>query len=596
MLPPLANIFAFSSQRRDLISEVAADLASTGTFAEVWRPHERWVVAEAPLPHSPHPSPAVRLGGLVFVEGRDRVLRPGHEADDVVRLHELLDKTPAALSQLLGDFGFVSFRPDGSAVTVRSCGGRVPLYVWADDESVAIATLQRDLAAFLPGELDIDPLGHATWTAQPGGFTPEDRTLVAGARLLPAGCYITSSAGSSSPFVRYWDPRPTECHRLSSVGIDEVAGDLRALLVAHLGGELHPDGGNFLSLSGGVDSSSLAALAVRAASRPISATLSVLPPDDPSRAWELGYIEPLLEEIGGVAERYLQNGDSDAIDRLYRATAPSLVPTVHPVLCRLPQLATEIDIKTYVGGEYCDDLFGALLLHDWNEVATPWLAATRTGDDPHGRASVLRWARDRALALIGNPVVPLPSRLPEFVLPGLDAEYQRWRQHRRRLLGADHLPWRHTWARRDRGLGWIEMNWEIVSPLGVRRVLPFVTREIIELAMSCHPADVLADGPKTLLRRGLAADVPQRNLSRPDKGGWGRGLARSQVDMPRSLADGAWKVVDERWIESAATTAAPVVAWAIRHLIRSCMEFRRLRAERVVRTGMHGAEAAHEGT
>jgi hypothetical protein len=65
--------------------------------------------------------------------------------------------------------------------------------------------------------------------------------------------------------------------------------------------------------------------------------------------------------------------------------------------------------------------------------------------------------------------------------------------------------------------GWLLQNWELCSELGIRRVIPFVTRTMIELACSVHPSDH-AFPIKRLLRLGLRDDVPEANLMRTDKG------------------------------------------------------------------------------
>jgi hypothetical protein len=62
----------------------------------------------------------------------------------------------------------------------------------------------------------------------------------------------------------------------------------------------------------------------------------------------------------------------------------------------------------------------------------------------------------------------------------------------------------------------------VESTLGIRRSLPFFTREVLELAGECHPSELLGDGNKSLLRAALANDVPRLNLERQDKGGWAR--------------------------------------------------------------------------
>jgi hypothetical protein len=66
------------------------------------------------------------------------------------------------------------------------------------------------------------------------------------------------------------------------------------------------------------------------------------------------------------------------------------------------------------------------------------------------------------------------------------------------------------------------MYWEACSPLGIRRLMPYFNREILELVSATHPHERLHDGVKTLLRRALRQHVPARNLYRSDKGYWSR--------------------------------------------------------------------------
>src|SRR5881396_631447 len=96
-LPPLANLFAVHDEDSAALDAVAADLATSGEYAEVWHPAPGWVAATAPLS---------------------------------------------------GDFGFVRFRPDGAATVVRSAGGLVPFYLSRAGSRVAIGTRLGDFVRF----------------------------------------------------------------------------------------------------------------------------------------------------------------------------------------------------------------------------------------------------------------------------------------------------------------------------------------------------------------------------------------------------------------------------------------------------------------
>jgi hypothetical protein len=93
------------------------------------------------------------------------------------------------------------------------------------------------------------------------------------------------------------------------------------------------------------------------------------------------------------------------------------------------------------------------------------------------------------------------------------------------------------------------MYWEGASPLGARPLLPFFSREALELAFRCHPRDLLGPGKKRLLRDALRADVPTRNLMREDRGEWtGHGDARWTLNGGLPVA--ASRVVRPDWLST----------------------------------------------
>src|SRR2546425_2291008 len=168
-LPPLANLFAAREPDQMALEALAADLATSGEFAEVWRPAPGWVAAAAPLPHGEADGESARRHGLAFAEGRDVVGRP------CAAVAELADTTPERLAWLAGDFGFIRFSPDGGATVVRSCGGLVPFYLWRSDSRVAVGTRLGGFVRVLPDEPRLDPLVDAAPTTRHAVF-PEGPT------------------------------------------------------------------------------------------------------------------------------------------------------------------------------------------------------------------------------------------------------------------------------------------------------------------------------------------------------------------------------------------------------------------------------------
>lgn len=559
---------AASSLDAGIVDELERRLRESARFATVEHVAGGWIVAEAPLPGGPSSPAAARRAGVVFVEGAHRAM--AHACHSVPRLLALLDRGPSALVELPGDVGLIRTARDGTALIARSCGGRVPLYVYDDGRTVAVSSLLSDLAEFLPGELRIDPVACAMW-ASLREIVSTDRSFVAGARLLPRGHATVARPGARPSFVRYWDPRPGCPTRPSTRHLAERAAELRDLLVDHLAEELDPGGGNLLSLSGGVDSSSIGALAVMSAQRPITTSVTVVPPKAHGLARELGYVLPLLDTIGVEQRIFLPGLLDTTCNRI--AAAPRIIPSSHPVLGTLPRLHRSQPVSTYVGGEYADELFGRGAAGDWMEAVSLTTLLTR-GRRMLGRRAILDGAVGR---LSGRVVAPnfVATSVPEFVRRSVREESGALTRAWFRKLSRQPPPWRHLMARISGGVGWAEMNWEHVSPLGVRRVTPFSTRGVFELVLSCHPDETLADGFKTMLRRGLTDDVPHRNLHRRGKGSVR--VPPPTIDPAVSWSSSAAEVVDDTWTVSPSGPQPLPVAVGLALVGQSCARFDVLR-------------------
>jgi len=128
-------------------------------------------------------------------------------------------------------------------------------------------------------------------------------------------------------------------------------------------------------------------------------------------------------------------------------------------------------------------------------------------------------------------------------------EYRQWYLARQTRAARDKQDGRFL-ALRAESSGWVAMNWEAASAVGVRRSFPFFTREVLELAFECHPSELVGPGYKKLLRAALHADVPALNLSRTDKGGWGRQLPATKLLNAIPLPDTLAQVVDPAWMDA----------------------------------------------
>ena len=110
----------------------------------------------------------------------------------------------------------------------------------------------------------------------------------------------------------------------------------------------------------------------------------------------------------------------------------------------------------------------------------------------------------------------MPKKLLHIFAPELQEEYVEWRvRHIGAASSQGAWPFLSLWRSQA---GWVSMGWEVGSSVGLRRVLPFLSRQTLELVYSCNPSELVGPGPKKLLRGALEGLVPASHLYRPDKG------------------------------------------------------------------------------
>ena len=556
-LPPLANLFATYDPAPDALAALETDLRASGEFHRVSRPAPGWVLATSPLPGGASTATTPAAGVVEFVEGQEQM------GDRLHQLCDLADQTPERLARFPGDFAFFRFRSDGGATVVRSCGGLAPIYLTRSRERITLATRLGDIVRYAPEEPRIDPLPNAIWASGWPVF-PEDRTFLAKVSALPRGTFADVGSGGRMRIGRYWDPRPTRLERPTPARVHEHAERLRSLLVAALERDLDPAGCNLLTLSGGVDSSSLAALAAGAAHRGFS-TWSLLPGPEELYRQQMAYIEPLVRRFG-IPRTWIVRLERDTRLDLLRAAPQVVFHVPHPALCALPQVLAEADVRVLFGGEFADEVCGSLFtIPDWAQSTTLAQLVTGVHRLPTGRRDILRWAKHRLLSAARRPTVPFPRDLPDLVHPDVRREYRAWAAARRHAAGREPQPHRHMALRAEMD-GFVAMNWEVGSALGVRRAFPFFNREVLELAFECHPSELVGPGTKKLLRAALARDVPHENLFRPDKGHWGNHLVGARFEIPGPLPEGLEAVVRPDWypmpppVDSSAACGLTVMA------------------------------------
>jgi asparagine synthase (glutamine-hydrolysing) len=166
------------------------------------------------------------------------------------------------LPRLRGMFAFGLYdRRNRELWLARDRFGIKPLFLWERPEGVAFASEIKALAQFPNFETHISTSGLAATLLY--GWAPESHCAYDGVRKLPPAHALRIRDDQSTELHRYWDARSLLAEP-GTTGVDDVASVLEESVRAHQIADV--DVG--VLLSGGLDSSLIAALAARDGARP----------------------------------------------------------------------------------------------------------------------------------------------------------------------------------------------------------------------------------------------------------------------------------------------------------------------------------------
>jgi asparagine synthase (glutamine-hydrolysing) len=221
--------------------------------------------ADHPVPNEDG-SVQVMLNGEVYnfaelrreLEGRHTFRSHG---DTEVIAHGYEERGDAIVEALDGMFSLVLW--DGRKrrlVLARDAFGKKPLYYWQDGRRLVFASeIKALLAAGVPAEMDDSSLPE--YLAY--GYVPTPRTLFKAIRKVPPASILVADAGGVHEPRRFWDPRFPRRGEDAPVSLGDAAARVRELLTEAVRKRLVADVPLGVLLSGGVDSSAIAALMAR---------------------------------------------------------------------------------------------------------------------------------------------------------------------------------------------------------------------------------------------------------------------------------------------------------------------------------------------
>lgn len=374
-----------------------------------------------------------------------------------------------------------------------------------------------------------------------GDISPYD-----GVRALPAGCALKVECRNDRiqlDLRRYYDLEArvdVARERLARLPIASVVEETRSLLESAVALRLRSDVPVGLSLSGGVDSSSVAALASR------HGNLMGFSFGDPSEPRSEGPVVAVVASQVGIPVRYVPSAHARVLADLFDATLaaqdapfPGCSIIAQFAVC---QRARAEGVKVLLGGQGGDeafmgyhkfrgfhsrelvargDLTGALRVA-WGGLravsASRFTAASV-------RRQIARYRRDpRAPGVLGTiSAAPVPAL-------GYDPRQPLWRRQARDVTALS-LP--------------TLLRYEDRNSMGnsIETRLPFVDFRVVEFGLALPESVKIRDGfGKWILREAMADRLPGRVRRSRGKRGF-------DADQPYAIASGLGAVIRERFNE-----------------------------------------------
>jgi asparagine synthase (glutamine-hydrolysing) len=498
------------------------------------------------------------LDGEVYnhSELRETLRRRGHrfasEADTEVLVHLYEEHGPAMVELLEGMYAFAVWDAHREELLVgRDRFGEKPLFYTEQRGELHFASELDALLAGMDRAPELDPASVDAFFVF--GYVPGPASIVRGVKQLPPGHFLRWARRSRRIQVsRYWSPAATVLRGSHEAFYDLVAETGRVLdravrsrLLAHV-----PLG---VLLSGGLNSTLVAALAARASAGPIK-TFTV--GFDTWPVSETANARLTAQELGAEHHELVLTQDQ-LLERVPALLSGMDQPLGDPGLVFLHAIAEHAsrDVTVAIGDEGADELFGGYSRYRWlwrsdrlGRALPPRLAAglshvaSRSG---HSRAArlgdVLRpggllehhlhWVTGRRPSL--RPRLYGPA-LRGAIRPGLIGDLAG------RLTGASAgaairqlmvLDQVHRLP--DAGLVKADRAGMRVS-LEIRT--PYLNRELAEFAATVPDRIHVRDGGNALLRGLLAQVAPQaahrrsRTRFEVPAGNWLRGPLAPLVD------------------------------------------------------------------
>ena len=377
---------------------------------------------------------------------RAELIERGHTfktaSDTEVLLHGYEEWTGAGLvKRLQGIFAFAIYDTKRRTLFLaRDHMGVKPLYWWTDGSRLLFASEIKALLAH-PAmvQREVNPAGVAQFLMS--RYVSRPQTMFRDIHRLPEGSCMEWQCGQQSPSrpQKYWDVsyRPK-----SELSLDEAVESLDQLLIETINMQLVADVPVGVQLSGGVDSSVVAAIMAQlrtqnGVSAPIK-TFSV--GFDVERYSELPYAKMIAERYG-TEHREIVVGFEDFAKELpllcWLYDEPLGEPPAIPTYFMCKRAKQEVTVM--LCGEGADEQFGGYLKYVFEELSrfVDWMPPRIRSGALKGAAACMPFGARRFRTIFENlAVADRPARLASWY-GALDATTQRSLLNERFLAQAD---------------------------------------------------------------------------------------------------------------------------------------------------------------
>ncbi|MDJ0393040.1 asparagine synthase (glutamine-hydrolyzing) [Rhodococcus sp. G-MC3] len=266
-----------------------------------------------------------------------------------------------AVRRLRGMFAFAIWDTETREMFIaRDPFGIKPLFVATGAGGTAFGSEKKsllELADLVGIGLDLDPRATEHYTVLQ--YVPEPETLHAEIRRLESGCFATLSPGTAPKITRYFTPKfavKPFTPGSEAARYQEIAEALEDSVAKHMRADVTV--GSFLS--GGIDSTAIAALAIRHNPNLITFTT--------------GFEREGYSEVDVAAESAAAIGARHVVKVVgpeeFAASIPEIVwylddPVADPALVPLYFVAKEArkHVKVVLSGEGADELFGGYTIY-----------------------------------------------------------------------------------------------------------------------------------------------------------------------------------------------------------------------------------------